>query len=57
MVAMAPTVAAAPPIPAAPPATGSTAEQFGGSSQALGENIAGQVSSSGLGPAVTSGDG
>ncbi|MGX1857096.1 SGNH/GDSL hydrolase family protein [Dietzia sp. NPDC055340] len=57
MVAMAPTVAAAPPIPAAPPATGSTAEQFGGSSQTLGENIMGQVSSSDLGPAVTSGDG
>lgn len=45
------------PIPAAPPATGSTAEQFGGSSQPLGQNLVGQVTGTGLGPGVTSGTG
>lgn len=56
LVAAAP-ASAAPPIPAGPPATGSSAEQFGGSAQGIGQNVAGQVSSSGLGPGVYSGDG
>lgn len=55
--AVAGSAAAAPPIPAAPPAAGSTAEQVGGSAGALGENIGGQVSGTGLGPGVHSGDG
>lgn len=46
-----------PPIPAAPQATGSTAEQFGGSAQGLGTNVAGQVTGTGFGPSVYSGTG
>lgn len=56
-VAVAPSAAAAPPIPAAPPMAGSTAEQFAGSAQGMGRNLAGQVSSSGLGPGITAGEG
>lgn len=44
--------ATASPIPAAPPVHGSTAEQVGGSAQALGTTVAGQVSGTGLGPSV-----
>lgn len=56
LISLAP-AAAAPPIPAAPPATGSTAEQVGGSAGALGENLGGQLSGTGMGPGVHSGDG
>lgn len=45
------------PIPAAAPGTGSTAEQFGGSAQGLGNNVAGQVTGTGFGPSVYSGTG
>ena len=58
-VAMAgvPAAAAAPPIPPAPPMAGSTAEQVGGSAQAVGQNVVGQVSGAGMGPGVTEGEG
>lgn len=56
-MAWAPSAAAAPPIPAAPPMAGSTAEQFGGSAQAMGENIGAGMTPDGNLPAVTSGDG
>ncbi|MBB1036233.1 SGNH/GDSL hydrolase family protein [Dietzia sp. CQ4] len=46
-----------PAIPAAPPSTGSTIEQAGGSTQTLGQNIAGQISGEGLGPSVYAGTG
>ncbi|MDV7999643.1 SGNH/GDSL hydrolase family protein [Rhodococcus sp. IEGM 1408] len=48
---------ASPGIPVAPPATGSTVEQAGGSAQTLGQNIAGQVDGSGIGPSVYTGAG
>ena len=56
-MAVAPSASAAPPVPAAPPLAGSTAEQFGGSAQGLGQSLAGTVSSSGLGPGVMAGEG
>lgn len=49
--------ASATPIPAAPPAHGSTAQQVGGSAQTLGHNVVGQVSGTGLGPSVHTGEG
>src|SRR5699024_3115017 len=56
-VAAAPSTSAAPPIPEAPPMAGSTAEQVGGSAQGLGQNLAGQLSSSDLGPGIMAGEG
>ena len=55
-LAAAPAASAA-PIPVAPPAAGSSAEQFGGSAQGLGNNIVGQVTGAGIGPSEYTGTG
>jgi lysophospholipase L1-like esterase len=59
LTALTPTDAAqaAPGIPAAPPSTGSSAEQAAGSANTLGQNVAGQVSGTGIGPSVLTGPG